>query len=66
LPGSGHFGSVERQNQYEIHTTPLAAGPRGFNWVMYFGKQLPVAVSLLSTMESTKSSQIAGPTMSHT
>ena len=34
-------GSAKQQNQYEIHTTPLPAGPRGKNWVMCFGKQLP-------------------------
>jgi len=33
-------GSVKRQNQYEIHTTPLPAGPRGTNWRGFFGKQL--------------------------
>jgi hypothetical protein len=34
-------GSAKRQNQYEIKTTPLPAGPRGANWRRYFGKQLP-------------------------
>jgi hypothetical protein len=33
-------GSVNRQNQYEIRTTPLPAGPRGANWCGYFNSQL--------------------------
>lgn len=34
-------GSAERQNQYEIHTTPLPDGPRRDNWAISFGKHLP-------------------------
>jgi hypothetical protein len=33
-------GSVSVQNVYHIATTPLPAGPRGYNWVMLFGKHL--------------------------
>lgn len=58
-------GSVKRQNQYEIRTTPLPAGPRGVNWCGYFNSQLNGGVSSLSTMES-RSSQNAGPMMSQT
>lgn len=32
-------GSAQQQNRYEIRTTPLPAGPRGYNWAMHFGKQ---------------------------
>lgn len=39
-------GSAQQQNQYEIHTTPLPAGPRGANWRGYFNDQLKGGVFL--------------------
>jgi|SRR5271155_3683423 len=39
-------GSAQQQNRYEIHTTPLPAGPRGANWRGYFNDQLKGGVFL--------------------
>jgi hypothetical protein len=32
--------SMKAPNEYKVDTTPLAAGPRGYNWFMIFNEQL--------------------------
>jgi hypothetical protein len=40
LVGGPNNGSMKAPSEYKIDTTPLAAGPRGYNWFMIFNEQL--------------------------
>jgi hypothetical protein len=33
-------GSGKQPNEYTIRTTPVPAGPHGYNWCLYFASQL--------------------------
>ncbi|MGO9927024.1 MAG: hypothetical protein ACLPLP_13115 [Mycobacterium sp.] len=32
-------GSIQQQNQYEIRTTPVPAGARGYDWAQFFNSR---------------------------